>query len=397
MGLLVFNCTVSTLSSKSSLQLPGRAPACKPLKDEVLIEMQTVSVFCSPLLLVIPCIKELDERGTADILTDKERIITRFQNIRRLGNQVFVIIGKNCIDPGKLKEFTVPEADFNCETGEFVSKTYTLPFVLYKNKPERLILTPFDIVRETRMAINRRDFINNYSDILGTIDNDELRVYVNGMLEDAVKRYLEKRTAKKKPTERTLDKIRMNEFSSLARSSKPILYDYYIRMQENNSTEILQQGMSEFEKADELYLQNAEKLTSGLQAIEGLSGKVDYAQSSGIVFLKGIKDLIERDGYKDYLAKDEGPVQKQSEIDQFFNMVFCNVFGRSLFAKIKPEIEIKKAKLFEGSHYLKNKGTNNLLALLCLNPEDEKSVHASIESKNLNGEIGNSIFLITCY
>ncbi|AEV29419.1 hypothetical protein SpiGrapes_1612 [Sphaerochaeta pleomorpha str. Grapes] len=304
---------------------------------------------------------------------------------------------KNSIDPAKLKEFTVVKADLNCETGEFISKTYTLPFIMYKGKPERVILTPLDMVRETRMAINRRDFVNNYSKILATIDNDALRVYVNSMLEEAVKRFLEKRTAKKKPTERTLEKIRMNEFSSLAYSSKPILYDYYIRMQENNGTEILQQGMSEFQKADELYLQNAGKLTSGLQAIEGLCGKTGYARSSGISFLKSLKGLIERDGYKDCLEKGGEPIQKQSEINQFFNMVFWNVFGRSLFAKIEPEIEIKKAKLFEGSHYLKNNGANSLIALLCLQPEDEKSVLATIESKGLNGKIGDSIFLITCY
>jgi hypothetical protein len=307
------------------------------------------------------------------------------------------LFAKNYLDPAKLKDFTVKEADFTCETGKFISKTYTLPFIMYKNKPERVILTPSDMVRETRMAIDRRDFVHNYSDVLGTIDNDELRVYVNSMLEDAVKRYLEKRQTKRKPTERTLEKIRMKEFSSLAYSERPILYDYYIRMQENNGTEILQQGMSEFEKADELYLQNAEKLTSGLQGIEGFCGKAEYARSSGILFLKGVKDLIEREGYKDCLEKGGVPVQKQSEINQFFNMVFWNVFGRSLFAKIEPEIEIKKAKLFEGSHYLKNHGTNSLIALLNFVPEDEEVVHKSIASNNLIGEIGNSIFIITCY
>ena len=97
------------------------------------------------------------------------------------------VFAKKYIDLRYLMRINVERAEFNYDTESFVSREYTLPFIINeKGKKEYVLLTPKDILREDEPAINRKSFLDSYDEIRLAIDNDVLRTYVNNYFRKAV-------------------------------------------------------------------------------------------------------------------------------------------------------------------------------------------------------------------
>lgn len=211
--------------------------------------------------------------------------------------EVFALkyIRKDLVD-----KFPVDKAYFNYETESFGSKEFTLPYVYDENgKKEYVLLTPYDILREDEPAINKKDFLNSYDRIRTVIENDTLRAYVNNYIGLAVKRYEEKqRQNRRKANEKSIQKIEKQAFKELAQAY-PELYDYYIKLRENDTDDIRSQCLSE-------YNEQIEKLFVTSQNLISLFKKHNYSINEQLTAreeakqrLRFFKHIIEDcDGYK---------------------------------------------------------------------------------------------------
>ena len=140
----------------------------------------------------------------------------------------------------------VERAEFNYDTESFVSREYTLPFIINeKGKKEYVLLTPKDILREDEPAINRKSFLDSYDEIRLAIDIDVLRTYVNNYFRKAVLEYEEKQKKNKKNiSEKSIKRIERQAFSELIQEC-PELYDYYIKIVEDNPEQVKSDAKTE--------------------------------------------------------------------------------------------------------------------------------------------------------
>ena len=230
---------------------------------------------------------------------------------------------KKHISKSFCKRIPVENAYFNYNTESFVSKEYTLPVITNeKGKLEYVLLTPFDILREDEPSINMKDFYNSHERIRKSIDNDAIRAYVSGYILKAVNEYEELQRSKKLPVrENTISQIEKEAFKRVVKEC-PELYNYYIRLRENDVKEINEQSL--FERGQQIarfydtprrFINSFHK--TGYAYIEG-----ETAIEESIRRIKAYKNYIEcNDGYKD-LYIDGKCISNEADLQRRFKLIW---------------------------------------------------------------------------
>ncbi len=214
------------------------------------------------------------------------------------------------------------DARFNYETESFESVEYTLPFVYKKGKKEFILLTPIDILRKDEPTINRKDLILNYDRVRSIIDNKAIRSQLENYIFKAVSRYeKECKYKRKKPNERKITVIERKAFIE-ALSFLPEIYDYYVRLKENDKEAVIDLAISETcEQIEKFYIKShelVELFNSGKfgQGTE-LSAKEEARQR-----LLWFKHIIEDcDGYK-ILYHKGAPIAKEDDLQRLFRFAW---------------------------------------------------------------------------
>ena len=221
------------------------------------------------------------------------------------------------------KFFYVEKAYFNYDTESFVSKEYTLPYIKNRQgKDEYVLLTPADILREGEPSINSADLYDNHERVRLSIDNSVLRAYVNNYIITAVQSYEENQRKNKRPiNEKTITKIEKSAFMELVKEN-PILYDYYIKLRENDTEIIRAESKSELNAQLEKLSLNVQSLANkmianGYKINESLS-----AQEEAKNRLKFFKHVIENcDGYKNLYSKGT-KISSEDDIRRMFRLTW---------------------------------------------------------------------------
>lgn len=81
------------------------------------------------------------------------------------------------IPEDKLKKFTVEKVEFNYDTETWQAKEYILP----KFEKEYVLLTPKNILTKDESWINKKEMIEDFSNICSSISNEELRAKLENM------------------------------------------------------------------------------------------------------------------------------------------------------------------------------------------------------------------------
>ena len=315
----------------------------------------------------------------------------------------------------------VERAEFNYETESFMSKEYTLPYIINeKGKKEYVLLTPKDILREDEPAINRKSFLDSYDEIRLAIDNDVLRAYVNNYFSKAVLEYEEQqRKNKKKVNEKSIKRIERQAFSELIREY-PELYDYYIKIVEDNPEQVNSNAKierdTELEKLCDCSKNIVELIIkSGYTIYEELSAREEAKRR-----IKEFKHLIEDcDGYKNLYYKGE-QIALEKELQRLFRFVWVdttfkvdsepnNGRGQADFIVSKGKynqnvIEFKLASNNSLDHVFTqveiyetaNCSEGSLIVIFFFTKQEEIFARNIIKSAGYENMIDESIFLIDC-
>lgn len=324
------------------------------------------------------------------------------------------------IDKNKCDIFRVDKSSFNYETESFVCNEYYLPYIINeKGKKEFVLLTPYDILRKSEPTINKKDFFDNYEMVCSSIDNDSLRAYVNNYIQKAVLNYAKSQKEKKKtPTDAGIKRAEKEAFTELVRST-PALYDYYIKLKEDNFYQIRQDCLSEYKEQDE-FLENTKELILLLSSSLPVIIEKTTAQEEAKKRLKYFKHMFEDcDCYKNLYLNDQ-PIAQESDLQRMFRMVWCetnykvdaeanNGRGQTDFivskgSKNQSIVEFKLGSNSSLSHvftqveiYEKaNCATGSLIAIFCFTEEEIKNTESMIKAHKKEHLLNESIFIIDC-
>lgn len=316
--------------------------------------------------------------------------------------------------------FPVDKAYFNYETESFVTKEYLLPFIYNdKNEKEYVLLTPYDILRKDEPTISRVNFIKNQNKVREAISNDALKATVNNYINIAVNRYEKKQRANKKQiSERSIKKIEKNAFLSMV-DSYPELYDYYIKICEDNPDIAISRSKEEVDIQLTKFIENSENITSlFLSSFENKEHK--NAKEEAKYRIKFFKHIIEDcDGYKNLYYKGE-PISLENDLQRLFKLVWFrteyqvdaesnNGRGQTDFIVSKGNnnkniIEFKLASNSKLSHVFDQvdvyeKANNSLDSLIVIfyftEKEYTKTMNMLTQKDKIN-QINDSIFLVDC-
>ena len=210
------------------------------------------------------------------------------------------------ISPSKLKRHAVNKIKFNKFTKTWSSGSYMLP--TYNN--DFVLLTPKNILTKDNAWINRPDMLNDFSDIIESIPNEQLRAHINEYFYSILPR-------DEVPTKE-------EEQTALTRTIQkhPELLDYFIRLKESRG-DLAQSVSDERVKAVEtIFVEQLSKLASILTTkTEFYNTDQDTYEESlkRVIFLKHV--IEDNDGYRLFYYKGEH-IQRESDLQLIFKLTW---------------------------------------------------------------------------
>lgn len=331
------------------------------------------------------------------------------------------VFAKEHINPDLCAVQYVDKAYFSFETESFVSKEYYLPYIFdSKGRREYVLLTPSNILREDEPSINRRDFLESHESVRSSIENDSLRTYVNNYIAKAVASYIaQQERSHKKPSEKTIRKIEKDAFKDVV-SQYPVLYDYYVALQENSAAAIRKKSYEEFKEQHARFIDSAKELIALCSSEPGIFNQALTAREEAKCRIRYYKHIIEDcDGYRN-LYVDGKRISKEGDLQRLFQFVWYgteykldaevnNGRGQADFIVSKGSgnqniIEFKLASNSRLSHVFEqvevyeaaNQAENSLVVIFYFTEAEYRITMSMIEEKQLRSEIGESIFLVDC-
>lgn len=203
-----------------------------------------------------------------------------------------------------LAKFMVDKVKFNYETQSWSAKQFTLP----KLGTDYVLLTPIDILTKDDAWISHNGFIEDFSYVIASVANDELR--------HTVDQYFAKmlpieptKSEREKAIEEVVDKY-------------PFLLDAFIKLREESSDEAAETSSEKVSAAQELFVENLTRL------IELLEDKSDFYKTSTSSYkeamkrVKFLQHVIEKqDGYKVFYIKGK-PISRESDLQIMFKLTW---------------------------------------------------------------------------
>ena len=328
---------------------------------------------------------------------------------------------KEYISPQKCKTFPVERAYFNYETESYVVHDYYLPYIINSDgSSEYVLLTPFDILREGEPSINQKNFFAENERVRASIDNDVLRTYVNNYIAKAVREYEQKQLKNNhKIREKSVERIKQDAFFDLVREY-PELYDYYIRMRENDRDAIRSQCKNECQSQIEKLYGNAASIIQLCQRAGYSPSCPQGARDEACQRIRFFKHIIEDcDGYK-CLYAGGAPFATENDIQRLFRFVWYgteykvdaeanNGRGQTDFIISKGSrdqniVEFKLASNSTLSHVFEqvrvyeaaNCAEGSIIVIFFYNEAEERKALRVVKTAGYESDIGNSVFLIDC-
>ncbi|MBR0236205.1 MAG: hypothetical protein IJQ37_07100 [Clostridia bacterium] len=328
---------------------------------------------------------------------------------------------KKYIDKSRCDYFYVERSFFNYETESFVSEQFYLPFIINKKgKKEYVLLTPADILREDEATINKTDLIENNLMVRNSIDNDVLRSQVENYIGIAIRNFEKTHTGKRQGiSEKQYARIEKYAFIK-ALEKWPELYDYYVKLKENDTENVIATARFERDRIKEQYITIVEKIVSDFKQNNYIVNEKETAIDEARERIRFFKNRIEFGGVYNYLYFNNQPIESESMLQHLFKLVWCRTtynfdsevnngtgpvdFKVSLGNDNSSIVEFKLAKntrlprVFNqvASYKQANNTNNSLIVIFFFNEIELKKVQSLIDEFKIKDLIDRDIFLIDC-
>lgn len=231
------------------------------------------------------------------------------------------------IDRSKIKEFRVDRVYFNYDTEYFEPRSYSLPYIINKKgKEEFVMLTPSDILRADEPAINMKNFANSYQEIIYAIDNEALRNIVWRHINTRVSEYENQLKDERKISERQISKVSRDSLIEISKENK-VIYDYYIKMLEENIDSIINDSELERKGVIDLFINNTIDFISSIKIQEIPEDRSDVRMET-IQRIKFFKDRIEHGDVYRVFYKDGEPIAYEDDFQRLFTLVWNGTLAK---------------------------------------------------------------------
>ncbi|TQK08990.1 hypothetical protein FB599_1348 [Herbaspirillum sp. SJZ130] len=215
---------------------------------------------------------------------------------------------KKHIHKSRLAKFNVPKVYFDSRTKSWAAKQFLLP----KFGDQFVLLTPVDILTKDEAWISHRGFVEDYSSVMSSIDNDQLRSQINTYFTSTLPL-----DATQEELETTLEKL-INKF--------PVVLDYYIRLREKEGSGARVLSSEKLKQASDLFLTQLKELVGRLDKTKFYQ-TIPNSFVEGLERVKYLKDVIEKqDGYKLFLVGGK-PLKREADLQIMFKLTwFASAF-----------------------------------------------------------------------
>jgi len=223
------------------------------------------------------------------------------------------------IDKSYLRKFTVRHAKFNYKTFTWNAEKFTLPaWSVSQNRLDYVLLTPKDLLTKDDTWINKNDLVNQFGNIVASVENDELRSLLNFyFLQSLPKPEYTKKGIEKAPNKKDIAAAVyavINEY--------PEFLDYYIKYKEDHGDEAKSVSKERVEEVYNLFVNELSKF------INQLFLNTEFYQKYGdtleesyerVLFLKNI--IENKDGYRIFYINGK-PIKRESDIHIMFRLTW---------------------------------------------------------------------------
>lgn len=208
------------------------------------------------------------------------------------------------IHPSKLQKFMVKNVEFNYDTETWKSKQYVLP----RFGSDYVFLTPVDILTKDEAWISHKGFIEDFSAVMSSVDNEQLR--------DKMERYL----AKKLPFEATREE-REKAIEQVV-LKYPELMDFYIKQREADAGEATSTSAEKVSAAQKLFVAQLTELVDTLDKHTKFYETTPSSYKAGMERVLFLKSVIEdQDGYRLFYI-DGKPVSREADLQIMFKLTW---------------------------------------------------------------------------
>ncbi|MBY8958881.1 hypothetical protein J1G18_16440 [Pseudomonas sp. MIS38] len=207
------------------------------------------------------------------------------------------------IATSKLQKFTIQKAEFNYTTETWKSKQYTLP----KYGSEYVLLTPIEILTKDEAWISHKGFIEDFSQVVSSVPNDQLR--------DQINLYI----TKVMPSDPTKDEKALAFEKTILKY--PNLMDIYVNIRETSKEEATSESLEKVSIAQKLFEDHLRKLVDLLDKNQFYETEPD-SYEAGMQRVMHLKHVIEKqDGYRLFYVNKK-PISRESDLQIMFKLTW---------------------------------------------------------------------------
>jgi hypothetical protein len=180
------------------------------------------------------------------------------------------------VEPALIKTFAVQRAYFSYKTESWVSKSYRLPAFF----EDFVLLTPEDLLTKDELWINHNDLVGDYSEIVDSIPNVQLRRQINNYFSRQLSIILERKErkrrealSKRKRKKRPIGLLKPLEPTEADNNAArwqaihefPQIIDYYLALKEKHGERAVRQSRENVDQIEMQFIEHVEQLVSLLE------------------------------------------------------------------------------------------------------------------------------------
>lgn len=216
---------------------------------------------------------------------------------------------------------SIPHAKFNYDSEIFEDMDAYLPYYLdEKGRKEFVILTPASILRKEEQEINYEKMKSSFETVKNSITNDDLRFQINTIIENTITElYNRKRQSSSTVTIGEINKAKA-EGMEKALKRFPELYDYFIKLEEENASNVFEVAYEEVRDV------KAKLIENNLINVDVLNWtttcEFKTAKEESLYRINYLKNQIENAGLWRNLYYKNERISQESELQRLFHLVW---------------------------------------------------------------------------
>lgn len=210
---------------------------------------------------------------------------------------------KQHIHPSKLGKFQIEKYKFNMATQTWAAKQFVLP----KHGKDFVLLTPVDMLTKDEAWISFRGLVEDYSEVLAAVDNDQLREKIN--------RYFTRTL----PVDANRDEL--TETLEKVVAKYPQLLDAYIKLKEADGSRARDASSEKIQEANNMFVMQLTSLVEKLDKTKFYETEPNSFEA-GLARIHFLKQVIEnQDGYKLFMVGGK-PLKRESDLQIMFKLTW---------------------------------------------------------------------------